>query len=162
MDKIIDFAQLTMSKFDLNMIRSVKGPLKIFQAFINFFGAVFCFTSPYGRRRESRFFEFVSMAGLIIDLLLLLLAMNLAKISSKIKFMPYIEMALDGIWSLFYLIAANIIIKDIRYDGYWIPWSVVCGYVAMITYFLDALLVYKETQIINHFKNYFCLKFQDI
>ena len=76
--------------------------------------------------------------------------------------MPYIEMALDGIWSLFYLIAANIIIKDIRYDGYWIPWSVVCGYVAMITYFLDALLVYKETQIINHFKNYFCLKFQDI
>ena len=104
MDKIIDFAQLTMSKFDLNMIRSVKGPLKIFQAFINFFGAVFCFTSPpYGRRRESRFFEFVSMAGLIIDLLLLLLAMNLAKISSKIKFMPYIKMALDGIWSFLYV-----------------------------------------------------------
>ena len=58
-------------------------------------------------------------------------------------------MALDGLWILFYLIAANIIIKWVRWDGL-LGVSVFCGYVAMITYFCDALLVYKKLQITNY------------
>ena len=138
-----------MSKFDVSAIKTVKGVLKIFQAFINLFGAVFCLASIYSTSTfisQIRFFEFVSITGFILDLLLL--AMDLVKIYPKIKSMPYIEMALDGLWILFYLIAANIIIKWVRWDGL-LGVAVFCGYVAMITYFCDALLVYKKLQITN-------------
>ena len=62
---------------------------------------------------------------------LILLAMAFVKISSKIKFMPYIELTLDGIWILFYLIAANIIIKHVKWS-WTLVISVFCGYVAMM------------------------------
>ena len=130
-----------MSEFDVSAIKSVKGLLKIFQAFINLFGALFCLVSIYTFTSQINFFEFVSMTGFILDLLLL--AMDLVKISPQIKVMPYIEMALDGIWLLFYLIAANIIIKFVQFDGR-LGVSVFCGYVAMVTYFIDAMIVYKR------------------
>ena len=98
-----------MSEFDVSTIKSLKGLLKIFQAFINLLGAVFCLASIYTFTSQINFVEFVSMTGFILDLLLL--AMDLVKISPQIKVMAYIEMALDGIWLLFYLIAANIIIN---------------------------------------------------
>ena len=130
-----------MSEFDVSTIKSLKGLLKIFQAFINLFGAVFCLASIYTWTSQINFFEFVSMTGFILDLLLL--AMDLVKISPRIKVMPFIEMALDGIWLLFYLIAANIIIKFVQFDGR-LGVSVFCGYVAMVTYFIDAMIVYKK------------------
>ena len=132
-----------MSVFDLSEIKSPKGYLKLFQALINLIGAIFCFASEVTWLSQGNFFEFVAMAGFILDLLLL--AMAFVKISSQIKFMPFIEMVLDGLWILFYLIAVNIIIKWIRWDGL-LGGSVFCGYVAMITYFLDALLVFKKLQ----------------
>ena len=131
-----------MAEFDLSEINSLKGLLKLFQALINLLGAIFCFASIVWHSSVN-FFEFVAMAGFILDLLLL--AMAFVKISSQIKFMPFIEMVLDGLWILFYLIAVNIIIKWIRWDGL-LGGSVFCGYVAMITYFLDALLVFKKLQ----------------
>ena len=130
-----------MSKFDVSAIKTVKGVLKIFQAFINLFGALFCLVSIYTFTSQINFFEFVSMTGFILDLLLL--AMDLVKISPQIKVMPYIEMALDGIWLLFYLIAANIIINFVQFDGR-LGVSVFCGYVAMVTYFIDAMIVFKK------------------
>ena len=129
-----------MTDFDLSEIKSPKGLLKLFQALINLLGAIFCFASCYSWY-SGRFFEFVSMTGFILDLVLL--AMAFVKISPQIKFMPYIEIALDGLWILFYLIASSILIKWIRYDGL-LGVSVFCGYVAMITYFFDALLIYKK------------------
>ena len=129
-----------MAAFDLSEIKSPKGILKIFQALINLIGAVFVFASDIDWYSQGKFFEFVAMTGFILDLVLL--AMAFVKISPQIKFMPYIEIALDGLWMLFYLIAASIIIKWVRWDGL-IGVSVFCGYVAMITYFIDALLVYK-------------------
>ena len=129
-----------MTDFDLSEIKSPKGLLKLFQALINLLGAIFCFASWYSWY-SGRFFEFVSMTGFILDLVLL--AMAFIKISPQIKFMPYIEIALDGLWILFYLIASSILIKWIRHDGL-LGVSVFCGYVAMITYFFDALLVYKK------------------
>ena len=131
-----------MAEFDLSEINSLKGLLKLFQALINLLGAVFCFASIVWHSSVN-FFEFVAMAGFILDLLLL--AMAFVKISPQIKFMPYIEMVLDGLWILFYLIVVNIITKWVRWDGL-IGVSVFCGYVAMITYFLDALLVFRELQ----------------
>ena len=130
-----------MAAFDMSEIKSPKGLLKFFKALINLIGAIFSFVSVYSWTSQNNFFEFVAMTGFFLDLILLAIAF--VKISSKIKFMPYIELTLDGIWILFYLIAANIIIKWVRYDGL-IGVSVFCGYVAMITYFLDALLVYKK------------------
>ena len=130
-----------MTEFDVSAIKSVKGLLKIFQAFINLFGALFCLVSIYTFTSQINFFEFVSMTGFILDLLLL--AMDLVKISLQIKVMPYIEMALDGIWLLFYLIAANIIINFVQFDGR-LSVSVFCGYVAMVTYFIDAMIVFKK------------------
>jgi hypothetical protein len=105
------------------------------------FDAVFCLASIYTLTSQINFFEFVSMTGFIIDLLLL--AMDLVKISPQIKVMPYIEMVLDSIWLLFYLIAANIIINFVQFDGR-LGVSVFCGYVAMVTYFIDAMIVYKK------------------
>ena len=130
-----------MSEFDVSTIKSLKGLLKIFQAFINLLGAVFCLASIYTFTSQINFFEFVSMTGFILDLLLL--AMDLVKISPQIKVMPFIEIALDGIWLLFYLIAANIIIKFVQFDGR-LGVSVFCGYVAMVTYSIDAMIVYKR------------------
>ena len=130
-----------MSEFDVSAIKSVKGLLKIFQAFINLFGAAFCLASIYTFTSQINFFEFVSMTGFILDLLLL--AMDLVKISPQIKVMAYIEMALDGIWLLFYLIAANIIINFVQIDSR-LGVSVFCGYVAMVTYLIDAMIVYKR------------------
>ena len=126
-----------MAAFDMSEIKSPKGLLKLFQALINLLGAIFCFASWYSWN-SGRFFEFVSMTGFILDLVLL--AMAFVKISPQIKFMPYIEIVLDGLWILFYLIASSILIKWIRHDGL-LGVSVFCGYVAMITYFFDALLV---------------------
>ena len=80
------------------------------------------------------------MTGFILDLLLL--AMAFVKISSQFKFFAFFEMVLDGLWILFYLIAANIIIKFVSWDGK-LGVSVFCGYIAMITYFIDALITYK-------------------
>ena len=130
-----------MADFDLSEIKSPKGLLKLFQALINLIGAIFCFASYITWYSAGDFFEFVAMTGFILDLVLL--AMAFVKISPQIKFMPYIEIALDGLWMLFYLIAASILIKWVRWDGL-IGVSVFCGYVAMITYFLDALFVYKK------------------
>ena len=130
-----------MSEFDVSTIKSLKGLLKIFQAFINLLGAVFCLASIYTFTSQINFFEFVSMTGIILDLLLL--AMDLVKISPQIKVMAYIEMALDGIWLLFYLIAANIIINFVQIDSR-LGVSVFCGYVAMVTYLIDAMIVYKR------------------
>ena len=131
-----------MTDFDLSEIKSPKGLLKLFQALINLLGAIFCFVSWWSSwRLWFRFFIFVSMTGFILDLVLL--AMAFVRISPQIKFMPYIEIALDGLWILFYLIASSILIKWIRLDGL-LGVSVFCGYVAMITYFFDALLVYKK------------------
>ena len=130
-----------MSEFDVSTIKSLKGLLKIFQAFINLLGAVFCLASIYTFTSQINFFEFVSMTGFILDLLLL--AMDLVKISPQIKVMAYIEMALDGIWLLFYLIAANIIINFVQIDSR-LGVSVFCGYVAMVTYLIDAMIVYKR------------------
>ena len=81
------------------------------------------------------------MTGFILDLLLL--AMDLVKISPQIKVMAYIEITLDGIWLLFYLIAANIIINFVQIDSR-LGVSVFCGYVAMVTYLIDAMIVYKR------------------
>merc|ERR1719210_2046171 len=81
------------------------------------------------------------MAGLIINLLIM--AMEIANISSKIKQMIYLEIVYDAIWILFYLIAANIIIKFVKYDGI-VGVSVFCGYVALITYILDLLWKLKK------------------
>ena len=130
-----------MSEFDVSTIKSLKGLLKIFQAFINLLGAVFCLASIYTFTSQINFFEFVSMTGFILDLLLL--AMDLVKISPQIKVMAYIEMTLDGIWLLFYLIAANIIINFVQIDSR-LGVSVFCGYVAMVTYLIDAMIVYKR------------------
>ena len=130
-----------MSEFDVSTIKSLKGLLKIFQAFINLLGAVFCLASIYTFTSQINFFEFVSMTGFILDLLLL--AMDLVKISPQIKAMAYIEMTLDGIWLLFYLIAANIIINFVQIDSR-LGVSVFCGYVAMVTYLIDATIVYKR------------------
>ena len=130
-----------MSSFDLSGIKSPKGLLKLFQALINLIGAIFCFASDITWMSQGNFFEFVAMTGFILDLLLL--AMDLVKISPRIKVMPFIEIALDGIWLLFYLIAANIIIKFVQFDGT-LGVSVFCGYVAMVTYFIDAKIVYKK------------------
>ena len=130
-----------MSEFDVSTIKSLKGLLKIFQAFINLLGAVFCLASIYTFTSQINFFEFASMTGFILDLLLL--AMDLVKISPQIKVMAYIEMALDGIWLLFYLIAANIIINFVQIDSR-LGVSVFCGYVAMVTYLIDAMIVYKR------------------
>ena len=130
-----------MSEFDVSTIKSLKGLLKIFQAFINLLGAVFCLASIYTFTSQMNFFEFVSMTGFILDLLLL--AMDLVKISPQIKAMAYIEMTLDGIWLLFYLIAANIIINFVQIDSR-LGVSVFCGYVAMVTYLIDAMIVYKR------------------
>ena len=130
-----------MSEFDVSTIKSLKGLLKIFQAFINLLGAVFCLASIYTFTSQINFFEFVSMTGFILDLLLL--AMDLVKISPQIKVMAYIEMTLDGIWLLFYLIAANIIINFVQIDSR-LGISVFCGYVAMVTYLIDAMIVYKR------------------
>ena len=130
-----------MSEFDVSTIKSLKGLLKIFQAFINLLGAVFCLASIYTFTSQINFFEFVSMTGFILDLLLL--AMDLVKISPQIKAMAYIEMTLDGIWLLFYLIAANIIINFVQIDSR-LGVSVFCGYVAMVTYLIDAMIVYKR------------------
>ena len=130
-----------MSEFDVSAIKSVKGLLKIFQAFINLLGAVFCLASIYTFTSQINFFEFISMTGFILDLLLL--AMDLVKISPQIKVMAYIEMTLDGIWLLFYLIAANIIINFVQIDSR-LGVSVFCGYVAMVTYLIDAMIVYKR------------------
>ena len=130
-----------MSSFDLSGIKSPKGLLKLFQALINLIGAIFCFASDITWMSQGNFFEFVAMTGFILDLLLL--AMDLVKISPQIKVMPFIEIALDGIWLLFYLIAANIIIKFVQFDGT-LGVSVFCGYVAMVTYFIDAKIVYKK------------------
>ena len=130
-----------MSEFDVSTIKSLKGLLKIFQAFINLLGAVFCLASIYTFTSQINFFEFVSMTGFILDLLLL--AMDLVKISPQIKVMAYIEITLDGIWLLFYLIAANIIINFVQIDSR-LGVSVFCGYVAMVTYLIDAMIVYKR------------------
>ena len=130
-----------MSEFDVSTIKSLKGLLKIFQAFINLLGAVFCLASIYTFTSQINFFEFISMTGFILDLLLL--AMDLVKISPQIKVMAYIEMTLDGIWLLFYLIAANIIINFVQIDSR-LGVSVFCGYVAMVTYLIDAMIVYKR------------------
>ena len=130
-----------MSEFDVSTIKSLKGLLKIFQAFINLLGAVFCLASIYTFTSQINFFEFVSMTGFILDLLLL--AMDLVKISPQIKVMAYIEITLDGIWLLFYLIAANIIINFVQIDSR-LGISVFCGYVAMVTYLIDAMIVYKR------------------
>ena len=129
-----------MAAFDLGEIKSPKGLLKLFQALVNLIGAIFSFASVYSWTSQGNFFEFVAMAGFILDLLLL--AMAFVKISSQIKFMPFIEMVLDGLWIIFYVIATSIIIKFVQFDGK-LGVSVFCGYVAMITYFIDALLVYK-------------------
>ena len=130
-----------MSEFDVSTIKSLKGLLKIFQAFINLLGAVFCLASIYTFTSQINFFEFVSMTGFILDLLLL--AMDLVKISPQIKVMAYIEITLDGIWLLFYLIAANLIINFVQIDSR-LGVSVFCGYVAMVTYLIDAMIVYKR------------------
>ena len=129
-----------MADFDLSEIKSPKGLLKLFQALINLIGAIFCFASYITWYSAGDFFAFVSMTGFILDLVLLALAF--VKISSQFKFMPFIELALDGLWILFYLIAANIIIKFVQFD-HKLGISVCCGYVAMITYFMDGLLAYK-------------------
>ena len=128
-----------MAEFDLSEIKSLKGLLKLFQALINLLGAVFCFASIVWHSSVN-FFEFVAMAGFILDLLLL--AMAFVKISSQFRFFAFFEMVLDGLWILFYLIAANIIIKFVSWDGK-LGVSVFCGYIAMITYFIDALITYK-------------------
>ena len=98
-----------MSSFDLSGIKSPKGLLKLFQALINLIGAIFCFASDITWMSQGNFFEFVAMTGFILDLLLL--AMAFVKISSQFKFFAFFEMVLDGLWILFYLIAANIIIN---------------------------------------------------
>ena len=128
-----------MAEFDLSEIKSLKGFLKLFQALINLLGAIFCFASIVWHSSVN-FFEFVAMAGFILDLLLL--AMAFVKISSQFRFFAFFEMVLDGLWILFYLIAANIIIKFVSWDGK-LGVSVFCGYIAMITYFIDALITYK-------------------
>ena len=130
-----------MSSFDLSGIKSPKGLLKLFQALINLIGAIFCFASDITWMSQGNFFEFVAMTGFILDLLLL--AMDLVKISPQIKVMAYIEITLDGIWLLFYLIAANIIINFVQIDSR-LGVSVFCGYVAMVTYLIDAMIVYKR------------------
>ena len=135
-----------MAAFDMSEIKSPKGLLKLFQALINLIAAIFSFVSVYSWTSQNNFFEFVAMTGFFLDLILL--AMAFVKISSKIKFMPYIELTLDGIWILFYLIAANIIIKHVKWS-WTLVISVFCGYVAMITYFIDALLVFKKSQFSN-------------
>ena len=129
-----------MSSFDLSGIKSPKGLLKLFQALINLIGAIFCFASDITWMSPGNFFEFVAMTGFILDLLLL--AMAFVKISSQFKCFAFFEMVLDGLWILFYLIAANIIIKFVSWDGK-LGVSVFCGYIAMITYFIDALITYK-------------------
>ena len=144
-----------MSEFDVSTIKSLKGLLKIFQAFINLLGAVFCLASIYTFTSQINFFEFVSMTGFILDLLLL--AMDLVKISPQIKVMAYIEITLDGIWLLFYLIAANIIINFVQIDSR-LGVSVFCGYVAMVTYLIDAMIVYKRLRypisVLSHSENH--------
>ena len=102
-----------MTEYYLSEINSLKGLLKLFQALINLLGAIFCFASIIWHSSVN-FFEFVAMAGFVLDLLLS--AMAFVKISSQIKFMPFIEMALDGLWMIFYVIA-SIIIKLVQFDG---------------------------------------------
>ena len=113
-----------MSSFDLSGIKSPKGLLKLFQALINLIGAIFCFASDITWMSQGNFFEFVAMTGFILDLLLL--AMAFVKISSQFRFFAFFEMVLDGLWILFYLIAANIIIKFVSWDGK-LGVSVFCG-----------------------------------
>ena len=140
-----------MTAFDLSEIKSPKGYLKLFQALINLIGAVFSFASIFSYKSQLNFFAFVAMAGFVLDLILL--AMAFVKISPKIKFMPYIEMALDGLWILFYLIAANIIIKFVKWS-WLLGVSVFCGYVAMITYFIDAWLVFMNRRFLSSTQQY--------
>ena len=113
-----------MSEFDLKKVLTHEGYLRMFESLINLIGAIFCFASIADYFSQGKFFEFVGMAGLVINLLIM--AMEIANISSKIKQMIYLEIVYDAIWILFYLIAANIIIKFVKYDGI-VGVSVFCG-----------------------------------
>ena len=113
-----------MSEFDLKKVLSREGLLRLFQCLFNLIGAIFCFASIADYFSQGKFFEFVGITGIILNLLIL--AMDLANISPRITLMPYLEIVYNGIWILFYLIAANIIIKFVKYDGI-VGVSVFCG-----------------------------------
>ena len=71
------------------------------------------------------------------------LNLSVAKISPQIKVLPYIEFGTNMVWILFYFIAANIIIKYVRWSGI-IGASVFFGYLAILTYVIDAALLFMK------------------
>jgi hypothetical protein len=101
-------------------------------------GAISAFASGIWHTNIS-FFEFVSMAGFLLGVILLLL--HLTNLVREVAMWPLIELSLDALWSLFYVIGASLVAK-------WAPWSAACGsaaffgFAALITYIIDGILIF--------------------
>jgi len=78
------------------------------------------------------------MTGFIIGVILVV--GHISKLTTQISLWPLIELVIDAVWILFYLIAANIVIKYVR------SWPacgavVFFGYVALLCYLMDAGII---------------------
>ena len=129
-----------MSSEYFDHFRTKEGIIGVIQLISNFIGAVIMFSSVVGDYTDDgKFYEFTAMTGLIIGILLILCHM-IKLLPKNNRLLILIMLGYDAIFALFNLIAASIVIKWAKIYGE-LAGSIFFGYVACITYIMDAFLI---------------------
>lgn len=127
---------------DLAFLGSPVGTCRLMETVFNLAGAISAFASGYcAHISDMRFFQFVSMAGFILALVLIML--RVSKVVNNISIWPVIEIIVCCLWAFFYIVAASLSAT----------WASYCngsaaaaffGFVAMIIYAVDCVLLLMQ------------------
>ena len=130
------------SKF-FTIFNPLLGVLKLVQTFLNFIGTILCFPSKNFENEDGTIFEFISLVGFLIDVVLLILEM--AKLTAKtFKLIQFLELFLNAIFIILYSINLSLIIER-KHSGIFKKAFLLVGFSANLTYFCDSVLLIKRS-----------------
>ena len=133
---------LLHSKF-FTIFNPLLGVLKLVQTFLNFIGTILCFPSKNFENEDGTIFEFISLVGFLIDVVLLILEMT--KLTTKtFKLMQFLELFLNAIFIILYSINLSLIIER-KHSGIFKKAFLLVGFLANLTYFCDSVLLIKRS-----------------
>ena len=102
-----------------------------------------CFPSKNFENEDGTIFEFISLVGFLIDVVLLILEMT--KLTAKtFKLIQILELFLNAIFIILYSINLSLIIER-KHSGIFKKAFLVVGFLANLTYFCDSVLLIKRS-----------------
>ena len=119
------------------------GLLKLIQTLLNFIGTILCFPSKNFENEEGTIFEFISLVGFLIDIVLLILEMTKLMVQT-FKLIQFLELFLNAIFIILYSINLSLIIER-KHSGFFKKAFFLVGFLANLTYFCDSVLIIKKS-----------------